>query len=384
MPVYFKNISSDIVFGTNPIEKMGGSKLTYSMYGDNIPTISTEKSFIQPIFVDSRGFTTKEDCQQNFTIYADSVYSGLGVGYLLDGVTEYGVNNNYGWHSSSGFPHYIGFKYIKPLQIKQLEIWNADGNMSPSDYKVQYYNGTDFVDVISGTNTIRGQGEKWTIDLSNNKVWSQNWRLYFPNGDTGYAATYSNITEIKITAFEQDIEQVIPTGNFIQPRFTTSDSGFYSAQCTKDNFTIYTSSVYSRYGIGYLSDGDTVLKYKGDSIHNDILNIWHSNNSMPQYVGFRYNQPLKVKGFHLWNGDYNILPWDWTVQYYNSSTETYTDLISGTNEYYRVQGGDWYILMNDNNITSTDWRIVFTAVKPGSFGNYMQLLEADVIADVMD
>lgn len=42
MPVYFKNISADIAFGTNPIEKMGGSKLTYSMYGDNIPLVLEE------------------------------------------------------------------------------------------------------------------------------------------------------------------------------------------------------------------------------------------------------------------------------------------------------------------------------------------------------
>ena len=39
MPVYFGNKSHNIIFGTNPIEKMGGNKLTYSMYGDNIPSI---------------------------------------------------------------------------------------------------------------------------------------------------------------------------------------------------------------------------------------------------------------------------------------------------------------------------------------------------------
>lgn len=39
MPVYFKNTSHDIVFGESPIEKMGGNKLTFSMYGENIPVV---------------------------------------------------------------------------------------------------------------------------------------------------------------------------------------------------------------------------------------------------------------------------------------------------------------------------------------------------------
>jgi hypothetical protein len=38
MPVYFKNTSHSIMIGKDPIEKMGGEeKVTFSMYGDNIP-----------------------------------------------------------------------------------------------------------------------------------------------------------------------------------------------------------------------------------------------------------------------------------------------------------------------------------------------------------
>lgn len=39
MPIYFRNTSHDIMIGKSPIEKMGGDKLTYSMYGDNIPVV---------------------------------------------------------------------------------------------------------------------------------------------------------------------------------------------------------------------------------------------------------------------------------------------------------------------------------------------------------
>jgi len=44
MPVYFGNKSHDIMIGKDPIEKMGGNKLTYSMYGDNIPIIDKKWS----------------------------------------------------------------------------------------------------------------------------------------------------------------------------------------------------------------------------------------------------------------------------------------------------------------------------------------------------
>lgn len=44
MPVYFGNKSHNIIFGTNPIEKMGGDKLTYSMYGENIPIVAKKWS----------------------------------------------------------------------------------------------------------------------------------------------------------------------------------------------------------------------------------------------------------------------------------------------------------------------------------------------------
>lgn len=38
MPVYFKNTSHSIMIGKDPIEKMGGEeKVTFSMYGENIP-----------------------------------------------------------------------------------------------------------------------------------------------------------------------------------------------------------------------------------------------------------------------------------------------------------------------------------------------------------
>lgn len=47
MPVYFKNTSHDIIFGESPIEKMGGNKITFSMYGDEIPVIETITPFIQ-------------------------------------------------------------------------------------------------------------------------------------------------------------------------------------------------------------------------------------------------------------------------------------------------------------------------------------------------
>jgi len=49
MPVYFRNTSHDIMIGKDPIEKMGGDKLTYSMYGENIPVVLEDDEYIVKI-----------------------------------------------------------------------------------------------------------------------------------------------------------------------------------------------------------------------------------------------------------------------------------------------------------------------------------------------
>lgn len=52
MTIYFGNKSHNIIFGNIPIEKMGGNKLTYSMYGDNIPVV-LEDEFIIKVYSNS-------------------------------------------------------------------------------------------------------------------------------------------------------------------------------------------------------------------------------------------------------------------------------------------------------------------------------------------
>lgn len=87
MPVYFKNISSDIAFGIKPIEKMGGDKITYSMYGDEIP-IKDENGKVQGILTLNEEVSIYLRSDGNLYACGYNGYGQLGLpiddGYVLE------------------------------------------------------------------------------------------------------------------------------------------------------------------------------------------------------------------------------------------------------------------------------------------------------------
>jgi alpha-tubulin suppressor-like RCC1 family protein len=80
MPIFFNNTSHDIAFGRLPIEKMGGDKLTYSMYGEEIPVIEGIKGpkIIKLVSTVRNLFVLYET--GNLYGIGDNVYGQLGIG----------------------------------------------------------------------------------------------------------------------------------------------------------------------------------------------------------------------------------------------------------------------------------------------------------------
>ena len=95
----------------------------------------------------------------------------------------------------------------------------------------------------------------------------------------------------------------------------------------------------------------------------------------------RYISPLKVKGIKIWNGAGNVIPNKYTVQY--KLGDNYVDLFSSANSLTQ-QGDYWFIDLTFNNIASTDWRLVFTSGVGNDGSSYVGVMEAQLIADVME
>lgn len=250
MPVYFGNKSHNIIFGTSPIEKMGGDKLTYSMYGDNIPVKQSSTDLVkwkQPTIVrDAQGFTSNVSSVSGFSVYADSAYDGRGVGYAFDtdiipnGQSTYEGTNV--WHSGGGYPHYIGFKTNDILQVNKLTIYNGCSNCIPKDYKVECIIDGSYTTVVSGTNTNINPFSSWDIVIDK-KYNSNNWKITFISGSGIDGGTYVSIAEIRIDALmsaapEEPSTPVIPENMklWVRPTLTADDRG--------------TSQTKSKYAVG--------------------------------------------------------------------------------------------------------------------------------------
>ena len=159
--------------------------------------------YIPPLFVSTdTGFNTAECTKNNFTIYADSVYDGRGVGLAFDGNLEPNGVGDYGgtnvWHSNSGQPHYIGFRYTEPLKVKKLICYAGPRNCIPKAWKLQYKVNGNYVDITSGSYT----GSAWrpfVINIDGNYA-SDDWRLYI-SSSSGRDPSYTSVMEMKIVAY---------------------------------------------------------------------------------------------------------------------------------------------------------------------------------------
>jgi len=189
---------------------------------------------------------------------------------------------------------------------------------------------------------------------------------------------YNNTGENTAYSMWGDNPPLNPTAKkFIQPIFTSSDSGFTGTQCTKDNFTIYSdSSYYDGRGIGYAFDNVTELDGASDY---GGMNIWHSDRGYPHHIGFIYDKPLKVNKLTIYNGNINTIPVKYEVQY-KDSNDLFVTLLSGTNTVLTM-GSPWDIVLN-TNIASEEWRIVFLSGEGIDGRNYVSILEVKIDADI--
>lgn len=90
MPVYFKNTSHSIMIGKDPIEKMGGEeKVTFSMYGDNIPVDTRYFTFTINPTPSNATVTINGDITNTITVKEGSEisYSVSAEGYITDSDT---------------------------------------------------------------------------------------------------------------------------------------------------------------------------------------------------------------------------------------------------------------------------------------------------------
>ena len=84
-----------------------------------------------------------------------------------------------------------------PLNITSLSIYNSQATYVVKAYKIQASDdNTNWVDIVTGTNTNTGELNKWVIDMSNNQAYYKYYRIYCrPNSTTSL-----QVAEIEITA----------------------------------------------------------------------------------------------------------------------------------------------------------------------------------------
>ena len=241
-----------------------------------------------------------------------------------------------------------------------------------NDYEIEYENNGNWIKVKEGNNSINSILTAWDIDLKDNTISSNRWRIKVLNG-AGQSVSggsdhqfYLTISKIKIDA------EVIESENkpFIQPCISSLDNNFNSTSLTKDNFTVYADSIYSGKGIGQAFD----------RMPRPDISYWHSNSGYPHHIGFKYDKPLNVKKLTIANANANVVAKDYVIQYLNN--DEYVDLLSGTNNV--VTKGDKWDINLPGDISSTDWRIKFISGSGIDGNNYVAVSNVEIYADIVE
>lgn len=133
----------------------------------------------------------------SFAANASSEYnSGSRAYFAFDsGSTQY-------WHSNSGHPQWLGWYNPNPLKITSIKVKNrnSDGAFI-NDYTVLCSNnGSNFIEVASGTSPNQTAYGEWTINISEADSYKY-WRLNCTSS-SGNNSSYTAVQQITITATE--------------------------------------------------------------------------------------------------------------------------------------------------------------------------------------
>jgi len=142
-----------------------------------------------------------------FTTFTSSEYSQRGGWKCFDDDSNYSFN--YSWEPTKYVPQYIGWYNDNELYIPELTLRNSSSDNNVywvKEGELQYWNGTAWVTEQSFTNTVSGNGQYWTITISN-PIWSRMKRLYITSAGNYKKPIIANIQ------FNNTKERVLSTSS---------------------------------------------------------------------------------------------------------------------------------------------------------------------------
>lgn len=93
-------------------------------------------------------------------------------------------DENDGWNPTSGFPQWLCYDFVNPVSIKKMYLMNRKLStpMGPKTFKIQAYNGTDWIDITETiTNSNQSGSGTSTYNFLNNEKYSK-YRIYVISG----------------------------------------------------------------------------------------------------------------------------------------------------------------------------------------------------------
>lgn len=312
MPVYFKNTSHDIVFGESPIEKMGGDKVTFSMYGDEIPVVLEDGEYIVKvryndynlIYLTSKG---------NLYGCGDNSYGQLGLSSditpitsfvkIVENVKDFTAYSNILWYlTNSGELYGCGANTYGRLgsgNIIDVKQWTKR-----AENVKQFYCGTSTSWYITNSGDLYGCG-------------------YNKYGEQGSGDTTT------VTMFTKRAENV-------KKIFTTEEDGLFA--------TWYINNDGDLYGCGYNNKGQqgsgnttNVTKFtkRAENVKDvkvfQIRTVYINNNNDLYSCGWNGYGP---HGTGQWGAD-NLV-------------KTFTKIASNIKDFDCSENTTWYIDQNDD------------------------------------